>query len=452
MKTLKADCVLVSIASNVIVDTCAGPLLQSLSFAPINIVVRLSRACIAIAALLTALLITPAVIAQPPDEVRALWVVAQSLNSASSLVAVVSTARKYGFNTLLVEVRGHSDSNLIVGKTPRTTGLTLQTSRFDPLKALITSAHAAGLRVHAWVNVNLVADANDLPTSRDHIVYRHPEWLMVPRSLAEELGKLEPENPAYLGTLSRWTRENSDTVDGLYLSPLTAEAASYSAKMLANLVSRYQLDGVHLDSLYYPDDTFDYSRSAMNELRTSVKASGLDAKLLKLDPAGQDVLYADHYLEHWAALRRSRLTSLLMRLRTTVKQHQPTVIFSAVLVPDKDDALNLQFQDWRTWLDARLLDVVCPTAYTQNVELFEKQIAAIRKIATSSKVWAGIGSHRLSVGQTINNIEAARRQRADGVALFSYEDLTDPALHEINYLERIAKEAFRVSAVTPGPL
>ena len=93
MKTLKADCVLVSIASNVIVDTCAGPLLQSLSFAPINIVVRLSRACIAIAALLTALLITPAVIAQPPDEVRALWVVSQSLNSASSLVAVVSTAR-----------------------------------------------------------------------------------------------------------------------------------------------------------------------------------------------------------------------------------------------------------------------------------------------------------------------------------------------------------------------
>jgi len=305
--------------------------------------------------------------------------------------------------------------------------------------------------VHAWVNVNLVADASDLPTSRDHIVYRHPEWLMVPRSLAETLGKLEPENPAYLGTLSRWTRDNPDTVDGLYLSPLTAEAASYSARMLANLISRYQIDGVHLASLYYPDDTFDYSRSAMNELRASVKASGLDAKPLEPDPAGE-VLYADRYLEHWAALRRSRLTSLLMRLRTTVKQHQSNVIFSAVLVPDKDDAVNLQFQDWRTWLDSRLLDVVCPTAYTQNVELFEKQIGVIREIATSSKVWAGIGSHRLSVGQTINNIEAARRQRADGVALFSYEDLTDPALHEINYLERIAKEAFRVSAVTPGPL
>ena len=141
-----------------------------------------------------------------------------------------------------------------------------------------------------------------------------------------------------------------------------------------------------------------------------------------------------------------------MRLRTTVKKHLPEAVFSAALVPEENKALNHQFQDWRTWLDSGLLEVVCPTAYTQSADLFEKQIAAVRKIATSSKVWAGIGSHRHSVGQTLANIEAARRQRADGVALFSYESLTDPALHEMDYLERIAKEAFLISALTPGPL
>ncbi len=411
---------------------------------------RLGRAYTALAVVLTVLLIVPAAGSQLPDEVRALWVVDRSLNSASSVIAVVSAARKYGFNTLLVEVRGHSEANGIVDQRLGVIGLQPQASNFDPLKALITSAHAAELRVHASVNVNLVADANNLPSSRDHIVYRHPEWLMIPRSLSKELAKLEPENPAYLGTLSRWTREHSDTVDGLFLSPLTTEAASYSAKMLANLVSRYQLDGVHLDSLYYPDETFDYSRTAMMELRANVKASSAGAKRLSVDIA--EPLYADHYPERWASLRRSRLTSLLMRLRTTVKEHLPEAVFSAALIPEQNDAFNHQFQDWHTWLDSGLLDVGCPRAYTQNAGLFEKQIAAVRKIATSSKVWAGIGSHRLSVGQTLANIEAARRQHADGVALFSYESLTDPALHEMDYLEQIAKEAFLISALTPGPL
>ncbi len=410
---------------------------------------RLGRACAALAVVLTVLLIVPAAGSQLPNEVRALWVVERSLNSASSVIAVVSAARKYGFNTLLVEVPGHSETNGIVDQRLGVIGLQPQASHFDPLKALITSAHAAGLRVHAWVNVNLVADANNLPSSRDHIVYRHPEWLMIPRSLSKELAKLEPENPAYLGTLARWTREHSDTVDGIFLSPLTTEAASYSAKMLANLVRHYQLDGVHLDSLYYPDETFDYSRTAMMELRENVKTSSVEAKRLSVDIA--EPLYADHYPERWTSLRRSRLTSLLMRLRTTVKKHLPEAVFSAALIPEENDALN-QFQDWRTWLDSGLLDVVCPRAYTQNADLFEKQIAAVRKMATSSKVWAGIGSHRLSVRQTLANIEAARRQHADGVALFSYESLTDPTLHEMDYLERIAEEAFLISALTPGPL
>ncbi|SUZ63032.1 uncharacterized protein METZ01_LOCUS15886 [marine metagenome] len=410
---------------------------------------RLGRACAALAVVLTVLLIVPAAGSQLPNEVRALWVVERSLNSASSVIAVVSAARKYGFNTLLVEVPGHSETNGIVDQRLGVIGLQPQASHFDPLKALITSAHAAGLRVHAWVNVNLVADANNLPSSRDHIVYRHPEWLMIPRSLSKELAKLEPENPAYLGTLARWTRKHSDTVDGLFLSPLTNEAASYSAKMLTNLVRHYQLDGVHLDSLYYPDETFDYSRTAMMELRENVKTSSVEAKRLSVDIA--EPLYADHYPERWASLRRSRLTSLLMRLRTTVKKHLPEAVFSAALIPEENVALN-QFQDWRTWLDSGLLDVVCPRAYTQNADLFEKQIAAVRKMATSSKVWAGIGSHRLSVRQTLANIEAARRQHADGVALFSYESLTDPTLHEMDYLERIAEEAFLISALTPGPL
>ena len=71
---------------------------------------------------------------------------------------------------------------------------------FDPLATTIAKAHEAGLQVHAWINVNLVASAAELPAAREHVIYRHPEWLMVPRALADELSTVDPHSPGYRRT------------------------------------------------------------------------------------------------------------------------------------------------------------------------------------------------------------------------------------------------------------
>src|SRR6185312_2522615 len=95
--------------------------------------------------------------------------------------------RASGFNTLLVQVRGRGDAYFAQGLEPRPATLANQPATFDPLAQVLTEAHAAGLRVHAWVNVNLIASVNLPPTDRGHVMHRHPEWLMVPRALAPEL-------------------------------------------------------------------------------------------------------------------------------------------------------------------------------------------------------------------------------------------------------------------------
>jgi hypothetical protein len=46
-----------------------------------------------------------------------------------------------------------------------------------------------GLR-SVLVAATAMPSAGELPLSRDHVVYRHPEWLMVPRALAEDLLKV----------------------------------------------------------------------------------------------------------------------------------------------------------------------------------------------------------------------------------------------------------------------
>src|SRR5690242_10415363 len=129
-------------------------------------------------------------------DVRALWVVRTTMTSPDAIARMVDSASASGFNTLIVQVRGRGDAYYASGLDPRPALLSADAA-FDPLQTTIDLAHRRGLQVHAWVNVNLVASANELPASRTHVVYRHPEWLMVPRALADDFVSIDPRSPEY---------------------------------------------------------------------------------------------------------------------------------------------------------------------------------------------------------------------------------------------------------------
>ena len=364
---------------------------------------------------------------QPVDEVRALWVTRFSLASPEAVAEMVESARAGGFNTLVVQVRGRGDAYYTGSTEPRSEDLAAHPG-FDPLEQALRQAHAAGLRVHAWIAVNLVSSAYELPASRQHILYREPQWLMVPRDLAAEMRDVDPRSPVYVGRLARWTRARSNDVEGLYLSPIHPGAAEHVAEVVRELVERYPLDGVHLDYVRYPNADFDYSPAALDAFRdalapdlTDQQRSVADARE-RIDPLAYPTLYA----ERWDGFRRSRLTALVMRLRTMIKSVRPEAAVSAAVVPDAREANTGRLQDWRTWLDQSLIDILCPMAYTHDVELFSRQIAAAQDLAGDVPVWAGVGAYRLSPAATLRQISAARRLGAGGTILFSYDSLVSP--------------------------
>ena len=183
---------------------------------------------------------------------------------------MVRSAKAGGFNALLVQVRGRGDAYYRSTLEPRAAELAGHPD-FDPLAVTIKQAHAAGIRVHGWVAVNLVSSATTLPSSREHIVYKNPEWLMVPRALASELSKVDMRSPEYVGRLARWTRAHSDEVEGLYASPLHPAAAAHVAEVVKELATSYELDGIHLDYVRFPGAEFDYSRGALQQFKASVQ-------------------------------------------------------------------------------------------------------------------------------------------------------------------------------------
>jgi uncharacterized lipoprotein YddW (UPF0748 family) len=400
----------------------------------------LRRTIAAIAASL--ILIIPPAHAQ--DEVRALWVVRTTLTSPSAIATMVAAAKNGGFNTLLVQVRGRGDAYFQQGIEPRPASLAAQPA-FDPLATTIARAHEAGLQVHAWINVNLVASAADLPPAREHVIYRHPEWLMVPRALADELSNVDPRSPGYLGRLARYARAQSAEVEGLYLSPVSPESVTYTTSVVRDIAKRYDIDGVHLDYIRYPTSDFDYSHDTLTAFRRSVVPDLAVADLRRYDAriaAGEPLVYTQAFPERWRAFRAARLTTLLTSLRAGVRAVRPAALVSAAVIPDPQEAVTHRLQDWRGWLDTGLLDVICPMAYTTDASVFAAQIAAAKQVAGSHPLWAGIGAYRLSAEQIVENAQAARRLGVGGIILFSYDSLADPS-HGPGYVSQVGRAAFQ---------
>jgi uncharacterized lipoprotein YddW (UPF0748 family) len=358
-------------------------------------------------------------------DVRGLWVQRTSLVSRDSIARVVRTATENGFNTLLVQVRGRGEAFYRSEVEPRASDLDAAPAGFDPLATMLDLAHAAHLKVHAWVNVNLVASGTTLPRSRAHIAARHPDWLMVPRALAATMRNVDPRSPGYLGTLSRWTRTNSTTVEGLFLSPLVPAAQDHTVAVVEELLGRYAVDGLHLDYIRFPNAEFDYSPAALAEFRASQLTVTAAADRDRIDrAAAADVTaWATARPAAWATFRRDRLTALVSRLATSARTIRPGVLLSAAVAPSPSEARDHKLQDWRSWTVARHLDVICPMIYTTESENFGAAAAAAIDAAGPAAVWAGIGAYRLPVARTAENVRTARRLGAAGIVLFSYESL-----------------------------
>ena len=287
---------------------------------------------------------------------RTFWVTRSTLESPETIRRAVAAAAVGGFDTIMVPV-----------------GLTADVSQvFDGAFEIIKEARGRGLRVYAWIEVTLVAAGGELLASRDHVLYQHPEWLMVPRELAPEVMKVDVRSPAYLGRLARWARGNAPRIDGLYLSPISAEAASYLVTAVTGAAKRYAVDGVFLDAMRFPGTDFDYSRHAMEIFRAETRPqlsaderARLD-EIESIDPFG----YAEEFPDRWRQFRQSRVTDLMSRMRKALASTNPTLVVSAGVAADSGTALADSFQDWTTWMKSGLVDGVGRRSGTSGTIVF----------------------------------------------------------------------------------
>ena len=387
-------------------------------------------------------------VAPAKDEVRALWVVRTTLTSPDKIRQLVQSAAENGFNELIVQIRGRGDAYYNSRVEPRAAELKDQPLSFDPLAFTIAEAHKRGLKVHGWINTNLLANLDALPSEPAHVYNKHPEWLAVPKPVAAELHKLSPRDPAYRQKIVEWSKANRGELEGVYTGPANPKVREHIYKIWMDVLKRYPVDGLHFDYVRFASPDFDYSRTSLEKFSEWLKPqlSAEERDRLKSGLQTNPVAAPERFPEKFADFQRAQVTMLVERIYRAVKKERPEVLVSAAVFANDENAYTRRFQDWRRWLQMGILDVACPMAYSTDTAVFRKQIEVAATTAHGAKrrVWAGIGAYRIPSDSAVEKINVARALNAEGFILFSYDFTARPS--ELNpdgaYLERVRRAAF----------
>lgn len=381
-------------------------------------------------------------------EVRGLWVTRSWMTTPAQVAQVVADAQRHAFTAMFVQVRGRGDAFYHGGPDPRSPLLARQPAAFDPLGELIARGRAAGVQVHAWLNVNLVAGATALPSASQHVAVQHPEWLMVPRPLAETLLRQSPREPAYVRTLASWSARHSSTIEGVFASPIPEGAQQRLEATIAHLTARYALDGLHLDYIRYPSPDFDVSRASLEAFRDVLIPELTPSELSALDARARTspLAFVDLYPARWTAFRRDRLTTLVARLGSAARANRPGLQLTTAVWPDAGHARDYKLQDWSRWLREGLIDAACPMMYMSSGTTFDRQLQSLSS-QRAGGVWPGIGAYKIDADEAARRVDAARALGFGGVMLYSYDSMTGGAGKPSRYLATLQRRAFGDIAV-----
>ncbi len=340
----------------------------------------------------------------PNEEIRALWVVRDALTSRDRIDRLVDFSVRGRFHMLLAQVRGRGDAYYRSSIEPAAPDLVEPMSQFDPLAYLLERAHAAGLSVHAWVNVFYVWSNPDADPPADHVVRRYPEWLIA-----------DPEGfRADKREVNAW---NANGVEGYFLSPDNPAVREHTVRIIEDIVSRYPVDGIHLDYIRYPAPGFGFGVEMRKDFALNW---GVDPIAFGRSWQGLNDLTGDKELAILDSLIIEKRIQAVDSLVVAVREAASGVPISAAVIPDPDRARIDKGQDWVRWVQRGYVDFVIPMAYTYLPSELRRRMQIVRNLIGQDKFLVGLPLYDGRESRLGTSVSSLREAGMMGCALFSY--------------------------------
>lgn len=172
--------------------------------------------------------------AYPKREFRAAWI--QSVNGQfrgmpteklkQNLIGQLNSLQKAGINAIIFQVRPEADALYASRLEPWSRFLTGVQGKapepyWDPMQFMIDECHKRGMEFHAWINPYRTKTTLKSELAPNHVYNIHPEWFVT-------------------------------YGDQLYFDPALPESSRHICMVVSDIVSRYDVDAIHMDDYFYP--------------------------------------------------------------------------------------------------------------------------------------------------------------------------------------------------------
>jgi len=228
----------------------------------------------------------------PKREFRGAWIqtVGQSrysrMNSAAMKYYLIDMVRKLdeaGVNAVIFQIRPEADAFYKSDLEPWSRFLTGEQGKapddpdFDPLAFIIEECHKRGMELHAWLNPYRVKTNITNTLASNHIYHKYPE---------------------------RFVQYGNQ----MFFDPGLPENRTFINEVVRDIVTRYDVDAIHMDDYFYPYPISGQSFPDDNSFNMFAASQGFSASQ-KAD---------------W---RRNNVNLLIQQLKLTIASVKPWVRF-----------------------------------------------------------------------------------------------------------------------------
>lgn len=320
--------------------------------------------------------------------------------------ALVDNLCKIGINTVFFQLRPNGDSiypSQIFPASKYAVETYGNEFSYDPFGIFLELARERSISVHGWIN--------PMRCMRENEISQIPNKYIIKAWYENHLPYIK-------------------SVEGvLYLDPAYEEVRALISEGVCEILSRYELDGIHIDDYFYPTTSPDFDIESYSKY---------------LDDGGRLSL---------ADFRRENVNTMIKEIYDTVKKKDISLLFGVSPAGNNDRNYNELYADVKAWCENGYLDYLCPQIYfgTEHQSYpFDEVCREFYELCQASDTdiiigitlgkaydaysggedrWAGSGAREWIENKDVilRSLELARGVGdIDGIALFSYRLIFDP--------------------------